>query len=208
MDTAPRNYELTVRAQTDAGNVSFSRVLRVEPAGYILQRMTLAGDRAYLVDREIEEDEFATLAELTRLHRPEALWDAAGFELPLQSALATPFGAFRILNEERETRHTGWDQLAAVGTPIRALAAGEVLFAGRLAIRGNTVVIDHGRGVFSAYAHFSELQVSAGMRVDAGQIIGLSGNTGRSSAPHLHWELVLRGEWVDGLAFLDMWLPA
>ncbi len=207
MDTAARNYELAVRAQSDAGAVTFSRDLRVDPAGYILQRMTLAGERAYLVDREIEEAEFATLAALTRSQQPEALWDTAGFELPLQSALATPFGAFRILNEERETRHTGWDQLAAVGTPIRALAAGEVLFADRLEIRGNTVILDHGHGLYSAYAHFSELQVAVGMRVAAGQIIGLSGNTGRSSGPHLHWEVVLRGEWIDGLVFLDMWLP-
>lgn len=208
MDTPPRAYELEVRARSETGVVTFSRDLRVDAAGYILQHLTLVGDRAYLIDRDIEEAEFARLAELTRLNRPEALWDAAGFELPLQSALSTPFGAFRILNEERETRHTGWDQLAAVGTPIRALAAGEVLFAGRLEIRGNTVVIDHGYGVFSAYAHFSELQVSAGMRVGAGQIIGLSGNTGRSTGPHLHWEALLRGDWVDGLAFLDLWLPA
>ena len=167
MNTAPRIYELSVRAQSESGAVTFKRDLRVDPAGYILQNMTLAGDRAYLVNREIEEAEFAALAELTRHYRPEALWDATGFELPLQSALATPFGAFRILNEQRETRHTGWDQLAAVGTPIRALAAGEVLFAGRLEIRGNAVILDHGYGVFSAYAHFSELQVEAGMRVGA-----------------------------------------
>ena len=83
-----------------------------------------------------------------------------------------------------------------------------MIFADALAIRGNYVLINHGLGIYSGYAHFSELHAQAGQQVAAGQIIGLSGNSGRSSAPHLHWEIALRGRWVDGLAFLDLWLPA
>ena len=77
-----------------------------------------------------------------------------------------------------------------------------------LDIRGNYVLIDHGLGIYSGYAHFSELYVEVGQRVEAGQIIGLSGNSGRSNGPHLHWEIAIRGQWVDGKAFLDLWLPA
>ena len=208
MDAPPRSYELSVVAQRGRETVSFARDLRIESAGYILQEFELPADRAYLVDGAVEAAEFATLAALTANASPAPLWDGAGFELPLDSPLSSPFGSFRVLNGGRETRHTGWDQLAPVGTPIRAMAAGRVVFADRLEIRGNYVLIDHGLGVYSGYAHFSDLFVGAGQPVFAGQIIGSSGNTGRSSGPHLHWEIVAGGRWVDGLAFLDLWLPA
>jgi murein DD-endopeptidase MepM/ murein hydrolase activator NlpD len=95
-----------------------------------------------------------------------------------------------------------------VGTPVYAIASGEVVYADRLDIRGNYVLLHHGWGIYSGYAHFSQLGVQVGQRVEAGQFIGLSGNTGRSSGPHLHWEIAIQGEWIDSLAFLDLWLPA
>jgi len=208
MNTAPGTYTLTVRVARDSGNVSFARELRVRPAGFIVQTLELSGDRAYLASAEIEQGEYDRLDALTSSSAAQPLWGATGFELPHDSQLTTPFGAFRVMNNERRTRHTGWDQNVPSGTPIRALAAGETRFAGPLQLRGNYVLIDHGLGIFSGYAHLSELHVQAGQRVAAGQVIGLSGNSGRSSAPHLHWEMLYRGKWVDGLAFLDLWLPA
>ena len=208
MNTRPRDYPLTVSVERAGEIVTLSRELRVEPAGHIAQNISLPGERVYLIDPDIEAEEFARIADIVRGSEMTPQWDATGFELPLDSALTTPFGAFRVFNQSLETRHTGWDQGAAEGTPIRAMAAGAVAFAGRLPIRGDAVIIDHGCGVFSAYAHFSQLHVAAGQPVAAGQIIGASGNTGRSSAPHLHWEIIVHGKWVDGLAFLDLWLPA
>ena len=208
MDAPARSYELGVLARRGTESLSFTDDVLVESAGYILQEFDLPADRARLVDGEIEADELKTLAALTSTASAEPLWDAAGFALPLDSPLTSPFGSFRLLNGLRETRHTGWDQMAPVGTPIRAMAAGRVVFAGRLEIRGNTVLIDHGLGLYSGYAHFSDLLVAAGQTVSAGQIIGSSGDTGRSSGPHLHWEIIARGKWVDGAAFLGLWLPA
>ena len=207
MDTQPRTTKLTVNVEREQRKTTFTRDLRVDSAGYILQEFAIPGDRAFLVDPEVEVSEFAKLDELTARITPESLWDAAGFSLPLDSEITSPFGAYRRLNETIETRHTGWDQRAAEGTPVRAMAAGQVVFADELDIRGNYVLIDHGYGIFSGYAHFSQLDVSVGQAVAAGQIIGASGNTGRSSGPHLHWELVLRGRWVDGLTLLETWLP-
>ncbi|MCY3832089.1 MAG: M23 family metallopeptidase [Chloroflexi bacterium] len=208
MNTAAGTYTLTVLVEGDAGDVIFARELRLQAASFITQALKLTGERAYLASAEIETREYARLDALTAISAAEPLWDATGFELPHASELTTPFGAFRVLNNERRTRHTGWDQNVPSGTPIRALAAGEARFAGPLELRGNYVLIDHGLGIFSGYAHFSELLVHGSQRVEAGQVIGLSGNTGRSSAPHLHWEIVYAGEWVDGLAFLDLWLPS
>ena len=208
MDAPPRSYELTVIVEQDSSSLRLSQELLIEPAGYILQEFDLPADRAYLASAAVETAELDTLAALTAVVSAEPLWDAAGFELPLESPLTSPFGSFRVLNGARETRHTGWDQVAPVGTPIRALAAGRVVFAGRLEIRGNYALIDHGMGVYSGYAHLSELHLVAGQSVAAGQVIGASGNTGRSSGPHLHWELSAGGHWIDGAVFLDSWLPA
>ncbi len=208
MHSHPRAYPLTVTVRRGSGDVVFEGQLRIDSANFILQNLALPASRAYLTDPKIESAELALLEALTSEIGPTPLWDATGFELPHLSELTTPFGAFRRLAEARQSRHTGWDQNVPVGTPVRAMAAGEARFAGALAIRGNYVLIDHGLGIFSGYAHLSELHVEAGQRVKAGQIIGLSGNSGRSSAPHLHWEIALRGNWVDGRAFLDLWLPA
>jgi len=114
---------------------------------------------------------------------------------------------------EFETRHMGWDQNAAAGSPVRAMAAGVVARSSQVAsdlfgVYGRLVMIDHGYNLFTSYAHLSEALVERGQRVEAGQIIALSGNTGRSSAPHLHWEILAHGEWIDGLTLLDLWLPA
>lgn len=208
MSSQPRAYPLTVTVERGAEDVIFERQLRITAGDFIRQNLALPAGRIHLLDPAIENEELARLNALTAAVSPAPLWDASGFELPHESELTTPFGAVRALNDGRESRHTGWDQNLPIGSPVRALAAGEVKFAGALDIRGNYALIDHGRGLYSGYAHFSQLHVEAGQRVAAGQIIGLSGNTGRSSAPHLHWEIAIRGRWVDGAAFLDLWLPA
>ena len=209
MDSPPRAYSLTVAAQRASGeDAAFARQLRIDSAGFITQALELPASRAYLADAEIESAELERIQALASESSPAPLWDASGFERPHLSPLTTPFGAIRRLAEDRRSRHTGWDQNLPAGAPVRAMAAGVARFAGSLDIRGQYTLIDHGFGVFSGYAHFSELHLRAGEAVEAGQIVGLSGNTGRSSAPHLHWEVLLRGEWVDGKAFLDLWLPA
>lgn len=209
MDASARDYDLTVTVEQNDGNIiAFNRNVQVKSAGYITQDFNIPGDRSDLIDRQVEQAEFAKLDAITANIAPEPLWDAVGFALPLNAKLSSPFGAYRTLNETMQTRHTGWDQRAAVGTPIKAVAAGLVAFAGRLDIRGNYVMIDHGYGVYSGYAHFSETQVTRGQPIAAGQVIGMSGNSGRSSGPHLHWEISVNGEWIDGLAFIDMWLPS
>ena len=209
MDAPARDYDLTVTVEpNDGGAMAFHRNVQVESAGYITQNFNIPGDRSNLIDRQVEQAEFAKLDAITADIAPEPLWDAVGFALPLNAKLSSPFGAYRTLNETMQTRHTGWDQRAAAGTPIKAVAAGRVAFAGRLDIRGNYVMINHGYGVYSGYAHFSATHVTRGQTIAAGQVIGMSGNSGRSSGPHLHWEISVNGEWIDGLALIDMWLPS
>ena len=98
--------------------------------------------------------------------------------------------------------HEGIDIAVAEGTPVRAAAAGTVIYAGWMGGYGNLVVVDHGNGVSTAYAHNSSLGVGVGQSVAAGQVVSYSGNTGNSTGPHVHFEVRVNGSAVDPLGYL------
>lgn len=98
--------------------------------------------------------------------------------------------------------HRGVDISVPSGTEVQAMAPGRVRFAGRMSGYGLVVIVDHGRGVESLYAHLSELRVQAAEEVGARAVIGLSGSTGRVSGPHLHFEILRRGSAEDPVPLL------
>jgi murein DD-endopeptidase MepM/ murein hydrolase activator NlpD len=98
--------------------------------------------------------------------------------------------------------HEGIDIAVAEGTPVRAAAAGTVIYAGWLGGYGNLVVVDHGNGLSTAYAHNSSLGVGVGQSVAAGEVVSYSGNTGNSTGPHVHFEVRVNGSAVDPLGYL------
>jgi hypothetical protein len=128
------------------------------------------------------------------------------FAVPLHRSLVinAPFGQRRAYNDEPpyET-HWGVDYDAAAGTPVYAPAAGTVVLARPLELRGNTLIVDHGAGVFTLYAHLSAFKAAVGQAVQAGDVIALVGSTGNALGPHLHWEVHVAGpavepqEWVE-----------
>ena len=128
---------------------------------------------------------------------PVKLWQGA-FILPVSGPVSTAFGTGRSYNGGPvSTHHSGTDFAVDEGTQVAAAAAGRVAFTGMLTTRGNSVMIDHGLGVFTAYHHLSRIDVTEGQMVTQGQIIALSGMTGLATGPHLHWELIVGGENVD-----------
>ncbi len=175
--------------------------------GFVRQEVNLAPDQLDLLDEGVEAGELANIAQLTAPRTPQKLWTDAGFVFPVDAELTSPFGAVRDFNGQLATRHTGWDFRTVTGQPTSASAAGRVAFAGRLPIRGNYVLIDHGHGVYSGYAHLSVSHVTQGQMLNQGQILGLVGTTGRSSSAHTHLEFIVNGEWVDAVDFVNMWLP-
>lgn len=208
MEQAIREYDATFYAiMADGSRTVVPARIKVDSGGFIRQEVDLPSDRAYLIDPQVERSEFARLAAVFENTVKEKLWNGETFMLPIPSEITSSFGAVRVLNGTAETRHTGWDLRAAVGRPVMAAAAGRVAFAGRLDIRGNHVIIDHGFGIFTGYSHLSQVNVTRGQTLTRGQIIGLSGNSGRSSGPHLHWEVTVNGDWVDSVDFIKMWLP-
>ncbi len=191
----------------DGTRDTISTTVEIPIGAFIRQNVTLAPDKVYLLDIETERNELAQLESIFAGYTETKRWDETGFQLPINSTLTSPFGAFRTFNDTINTRHTGWDIQAIMGTPIMASAAGEVVFSAPLQIRGNAVVIDHGYGVFSTYSHMSVVHVTRGQTVAKGQIIGEVGANGRTSGPHFHWEIAVNGHFVDSVKFIQMWIP-
>lgn len=135
-------------------------------------------------------------------YTPKRYWDSP-FALPLNSAITSPYGSARIFNGEIASYHSGTDFRANIGTPIAASNDGVVVIAKDRFLAGGSVVIDHGQGIFSMYYHCSELKVSVGDAVKKGDLIALSGNSGRVSGPHLHFGFLVNGAQVDPLDFID-----
>lgn len=117
---------------------------------------------------------------------PEFLFSGT-FVQPVEGILTTPYGYTRYVNGKYDSSHMAIDLAAKEGTPIKATNDGMVALAEPLYLTGNAIYIDHGMGLFSQYAHLSELRVKTGDRVKQGDIIGLVGTTGFSTGPHLHF---------------------
>ena len=120
------------------------------------------------------------------------------FSIPIQGDTSgTNFGERRVFNGQPRAPHSGADLKASTGTPVHATNRGRVVLAKNLFFTGNTVIVDHGLGIYSLYAHLSQIDVKDGEVVNNGQVVGLAGATGRVTAPHLHWGMRVQGARVD-----------
>lgn len=179
-----------------AGNYPFDPVLTVSPE---------------TIDPAVTAPEDAQWFALTAPVTPEKLWQGQ-FQSPAlppyNDCWPSLYGNRRSYNGSAYTYfHTGLDFCGGVGADIVAPAAGKVVFAGPLTVRGNATVIDHGWGVYSAYLHQSEILVKVGDIVKPGQVIGKVGGTGRVTGPHLHWEIWAGGVQVDPMVWLEQTFP-
>jgi hypothetical protein len=126
---------------------------------------------------------------------------------PRDSRITSGFGHGRSFNGQVQSRHTGVDFAGAVGAPIRAPARGVVALVDDFYLGGGVIYLDHGAGLVTGYLHLSAKDVAAGDTVDAGQVIGRVGATGRVTGPHLHWIVRYGGHTVNGLSLLELPVP-
>jgi murein DD-endopeptidase MepM/ murein hydrolase activator NlpD len=156
-------------------------------------------------DAERAEGEAVKLHRLFTRGETKRLFEGR-FDPPIPGAATARFGERRVFNGQPRSPHSGMDLKAKTGTPVRAPAAGLVVLAGPLFFSGNTIVLDHGLGLTTLYAHLSKMSVKPGDKVKKGQLIGKVGATGRVTGPHLHWALKFHEARVDpySLAALDL----
>jgi murein DD-endopeptidase MepM/ murein hydrolase activator NlpD len=134
---------------------------------------------------------------------PARLWKGP-FLRPVPQPANSAFGTRSVFNGEPRSPHAGTDFLSPAGTRIKAPNAGRVMIARELFFSGNTVVIDHGLGLFSLLAHLSRIDVHEGDLVERGALVGLVGATGRVTGPHLHWAVRAGDARVSALSLLAL----
>lgn len=128
---------------------------------------------------------------------------SANFQKPLDSFITSSFGKARIFNDKLASYHSGTDFRAKIGIQIKAANSGIVKLAKNRYYAGNSIIIDHGYGIYSQYYHLSKILVKTGDKVKKGQIIGLSGDSGRVSGPHLHFGIIVNQKQVDPIDFIE-----
>ena len=201
LDVAPGTYTVTV----DAGSASAEHRLIVRPKAFPTRRLKV--DDAYVnppqdVLRRIDE-EARLLGTLWKSSADQRLWTGA-FVRPVPQPANSAFGSRSILNGTPRSAHGGADFASPAGTPVRAPNRGRVVLAKPLYYTGNTVILDHGLGLMSLFAHLSSVAVGEGDVVDTGVVVGEVGATGRVTGPHLHWTLRAGDARVDPLSLLEV----
>jgi murein DD-endopeptidase MepM/ murein hydrolase activator NlpD len=205
LDQQPGPATLDIQGRTADGKpVSTVYSLTIEPKDFPEERLTVG---ASYVNPEPEvqkrlQTERQQLAEIY-LSRQPIKPSRSTFIRPVPGGQTSIFGTRRFFNDEPRSPHPGLDLRAATGTEVKASGSGQVVLAQDLHYSGNTVILDHGGGLFTLYAHLSEIIVEPGDPVDTGQLLGLSGATGRVTGPHLHWGAKIGSRPFDPTALLD-----
>lgn len=189
-------YSLQLVVQgDDGGEATFTSNIQILGGRYGSETIRLIEDRNELLNENVEQAEQELLVRVMSTFTPQRYFDDL-LSLPAAAPMTSPFGTRRSYNGGAFDRyHSGVDFAGVPGTPILAAAAGTVVLADTLNVRGNATVIDHGWGVYTGYWHQTDMYVQPGDFVEAGQVIGTIGSTGRVTGAHLHWEL-----WVNGVA--------
>ncbi|MGQ9645988.1 MAG: M23 family metallopeptidase [Thermodesulfobacteriota bacterium] len=206
MSTRPATYEVKVMGKDEESRVySNTLSLKVEKADFGSQVLSLPPHMVELDAKTLERvnQEAKKLEALFQTFRDERLWRGI-FIRPVEGEVLTGFGLNRIINKRQRSQHTGVDLRAKAGTPVQASNHGVVVLVDELFFSGKSVVLDHGWGFYSMYFHLSEVLVREKDRVSRGALLGRAGSTGRSTGPHLHWGMRIRGARVDPLTLLSI----
>jgi murein DD-endopeptidase MepM/ murein hydrolase activator NlpD len=203
LDVAPGKHTVSIRARSGENEIAMTYDLVVKPRRFATRRLqvdeAMVNPPAAMWARI--QQEAAELGRLWNQSAAEPLWTGP-FVRPVPDQANSIFGTRSIFNGERRSPHSGTDFLSPAGTPIQAPNAGRVVLARSLYFTGNTLMIDHGLGLVSLFAHLSAFSVRESDMVSTGQIVGNVGATGRVTGPHLHWAVRANGARVDALSLL------
>lgn len=200
-------FPLDLTAQLIGGQkVSCRVVVSVGVGHFAIEKLHVAREFVELSPEDTERaaKERQRLREFFARATPDRLWKGR-FRLPLDGAhSAANFGRRRILNGQPGSPHGGADFPAPAGTSVHAAQRGRVVLAEALFFSGNTVLLDHGLGLYTFYGHLESIGVHEGDVVDSGAILGRVGATGRVTGPHLHWGLIVNQARVNPLEIVSL----
>jgi len=213
LETKPGIYPLELHAETSSGQstgqaISFEKKFHVQRQRYPRVALTVPprytapspeDQRQIAQDKEIKAEAFRTLSTARE-------WEGS-FSAPVKAEISDLFGVERVFNGTVESTHQGLDFRVPTGTPVEAANDGRVILAQPLFFEGNFVVIDHGQGLLTLYLHLSKFLVKEGDDVKKGQLIALSGGTGRATGPHLHLAVRWQGVYLNPQVLLKLQLP-
>ena len=205
VETKPGRYPLIVRGLAATGEP-------VTVGGTLTVMSKVFGTRRLLVEPKFSEPPASERARIAaEARRLGALFSASAaerywrppFQAPVGARASSPFGVRSVFNGQPRSRHNGVDFASAAGDPVHAPGAGRIVLAEPLYFTGNTVIIDHGQGLYSLLAHLARMVVKSDDVVARNDIVGYVGATGRATGPHLHWTVRLQGARVDPLLLVS-----
>jgi murein DD-endopeptidase MepM/ murein hydrolase activator NlpD len=207
LEKAPGEYELKVTGQTVSGEkISCSVKITVRKGVFATEKLQVGKQFVEPGPEQIKraDEERQKLRDIFDHVTPERLWDGS-FRIPLDGVTTgSNFGKRRILNGNPGSPHGGADLPGTTGTPVHATQRGRVVLAEELFFGGNTVVLDHGLGIYTFYGHLSEIDAKVGDTLGAGVVLGKVGATGRVTGPHLHWQLMVEKARVNPLLLVKL----
>ncbi len=188
LDTKPGKYSIEFISDEGRSELNFV----VSRADFPTIYMTLPEEKVFLsLEDQARADREAERLNLIWQTVSDKLWEG-NFIMPLDTKISTVFGTKRIMNRKKTSVHKGVDLKGKGGEAVKAFNSGRVVLAEELFFGGNTVILDHGQGVFSIYMHLSMFKTAVGDAVPKGEIIGLVGSSGRATGPHLHFGVKIR----------------
>jgi murein DD-endopeptidase MepM/ murein hydrolase activator NlpD len=204
LDTPAGDYPLVAAVSDFHGQTTSTELdLHVDYKERPLESLTLPENMVTPNAQDIERiNRESVLLDHAFSQRSPRYWQR--FVRPVDGPVSSVFGKRRIMNGKLKSPHSGTDFRSPGGTPVHAISSGRVALVADLFYTGQTVVVDHGEGLFSLYAHLSKVLTDEGHILKMGDVVGNVGSTGRSTGDHLHLTVRLLNERIDPLALLEI----
>ncbi|MEA1893462.1 MAG: M23 family metallopeptidase [Campylobacterota bacterium] len=202
----PSDQKVEILYKEDEKEMSKTVFFRIEDGKYKKEAIKVQKSKVNPTAKKVKErisKEYAEAMKIYATCTDESYVDSK-FIAPMDSKITSAFGKARVYNDSLKGYHSGTDYRAKIGTPIKASNDGVVVLVKDRFYAGGTVILNHGRGIYTCYYHMSKFDVEMGQKVAKAEIIGLSGDTGRVTGPHLHFSARVGGEQVDPLQLIQL----
>jgi murein DD-endopeptidase MepM/ murein hydrolase activator NlpD len=200
----PKTYRVITSYKNNDDKKMFKGIeLTVNEGNYKSEILKVQSSKINLSDEDKKRTQ-EEYDEAMNIYNTSSDYLITSFIHPMQSPITSEFGNKRVYNNTLQSFHSGTDFKASVGTPIYASAQGVVKIAKNRFYAGNSVVLDHGYGVYSCYYHLDSLNVQEGQTVSQNELLGYSGSTGRVTGPHLHFTIRVKNVIVDPIQFIKI----